>query len=342
MIPREMSKRSLSVLQSFPAPRPTTNPYLRMLADELTTMPGLELHYFSWRQALFGPVDVYHVHWPEILLHGTTAVKQLTKQGLFILFLIRLSITRTPIVRTVHNLHRPEGIGRIANLLLTWTDRLTSLQIKLNPATPPCDGIQSVTILHGHYRRWFGHLNAERTDPGRLGYVGLIRRYKGVERLIQTFRETDDEALRLHIAGSPSTHELATAMAKQAAGDRRISLDLHFLSDQELVTAVTRTQLVVLPYRFMHNSGGALAALSLNRPVLVPDNEVNQRLSQEVGPGWVLLYQGELSASHLTSALAASPPATPAPDLSSREWEPVGRQHLDAYRRAIQIRRDAH
>ncbi len=69
---------------------------------------------------------------------------------------------------------------------------------------------------------------------------------------------------------------------------------------------------MVLPYREMHNSGAALTALSLNRPVLVPDNEVNRELAEEVGPGWVFRYDGELTGRHLLDALAAHRARPPA------------------------------
>lgn len=56
------------VLQSFRTPRPTTNPYIVMLGETLRTTPGVVLLNFSWRRALFGRFDVFHVHWPEILV----------------------------------------------------------------------------------------------------------------------------------------------------------------------------------------------------------------------------------------------------------------------------------
>ena len=50
----------------------------------------------------------------------------------------------------------------------------------------------------------------------------------------------------------------------------------------------------MLPYRHMHNSGAALTALSLDRPVLVPETDVNRDLARETGPGWVVTFAGEL------------------------------------------------
>ncbi len=66
-----------------------------------------------------------------------------------------------------------------------------------------------------------------------------------------------------------------------------MSSALGFAPDADLVREISMSEMVVLPYRFMHNSGAVLLALSLDRPVLVPDNEVNRLLEIEVGSDWV-------------------------------------------------------
>ena len=89
----------------------------------------------------------------------------------------------------------------------------------------------------------------------------------------------------------------------------------------------------------MHNSSAAITALSLDRPVLVPDNTINQRLSDEVGPGWVFRYEGELTARQLVDALATLRKNRPAsrPELGGRNWDLTGTEHVNAYRRAISL-----
>jgi glycosyltransferase involved in cell wall biosynthesis len=332
------SDAPLVVLQSFPRPRPTTNPYLVMLRDGLAALPGVQVPTFSWRRALLSRYDVFHVHWPEILVNGHSPLKKLARQCLFVLLLLRLRLTRRPLVRTVHNLRLPEGITRRERALLRWAERWTALRIRINEATEVDDGTPVATIVHGHYRDWYGaHPRATR-EPGRLTFFGLVRRYKGVDQLVTAFQEVPEASgLTLRIAGQPSSDDLADVLRAAAARDGRISLSLEYLSDPDLVTEVTGAELVVLPYREMHNSGGALTALSLDTPVLVPDNEANQRLSDEVGPGWVHRYSGTLTAGHLAAALTAlrtSPPAA-APDLGHRDWARVGEGHVVAYRRAL-------
>ena len=335
------SGRPLRVLQSFRAPRPTTNPYIVMLGEVIEAEPSLELVRFSFRTALTGRYDVFHVHWPEILVDGHSPAKKLARQVLVLAILVRLRLRGTPVVRTVHNLERPDGISRREHWLLDGFDAATTMRIRLNDVTPVEPGTASATIPHGHYRTWFSQFAPAVAQRGRVGFVGLVRRYKGVEGLIEAFRATDGEELALRVAGKPSTEELAQTLRGLAAGDERISFLFRFLDDAELVEEVTRSQVVVLPYRFMHNSGATLAALSLDRPVLVPDTEVNRLLAQEVGEGWVHTFDGDLTADDLRRALDATAPGRLAgrPDLAARDWDKVGAAHADAYRQALARRR---
>jgi beta-1,4-mannosyltransferase len=332
------SRRPFIVQQSFPTPRPTTNPYLVMLAESIARQPGVAVRTFSWRSALLRPYDVLHVHWPEILVSGHSPLKQLVRQGLTLALLARLAATRTPLVRTLHNLELPDGISRRERGLLRLVERRTTLWIHLNEDTPERPDRPHETILHGHYRDWFARHPRPAAVPGRIGYFGLIRRYKGVDRLLRAFRDMPADA-SLHVGGRPSTPELARTLEELAAGDDRVVLDLRFLDDAEVVDIVRSAELVVLPYREMHNSGGALTTLSLDRPVLLPANRVNARLAEEVGAAWVQQYEGELTAERIASAVQAvrGVPAGARPDLGAREWPEAGARHVAAYRRAVEI-----
>jgi beta-1,4-mannosyltransferase len=335
--------RPLIVQQSFPEPRPTTNPYIVMLRDAIEAQPGVELRTFSWRRALLARYDVFHAHWPEILVDGGSGIKRAGRQALTIALLAKLRLTRTPIVRTVHNLELPSGISRRQRRILLAFDAQTTLRIRLNTNTVIPPGQPFETIIHGHYREWFAAYQLPEPVDGRFAYFGLIRRYKGVERLVEQFRAVPDTAVSLTVGGRPSSVELADAIREAAADDQRIALSLQFLSDAELVGIAGEAKLIVLPYREMHNSGGALTALSLGRPVLLPANAVNDELSREVGPGWVTMYEGALTAEHLQltmKQLTESPPEHE-PDLSAREWQSAGEAHVRAYRRAIALLRSS-
>lgn len=332
-----VSVNEMTVLQSFPIPRPTTNPYLIMLANALRADPELTVQNFSWRTALLSRFDVFHVHWPEIFVTGGRRDKRLVRQFLFLLVLLKLRIQRVPLVRTQHNVDLPEGLNRWEIWLLRLFERRTTLIIRLTEETPCTKPV--ATIPHGHYQEWFRDYPQVSPVPSRLGYVGLIRRYKGVETLLDAFSQTTAPQLGLSVSGNPSSTDLATALRGAASADTRIVVDLRFLDDVEFVTAISSAELMVFPYLAMHNSGGVLAALSLSRPVLVPDNVVNRQLAQEVGPGWVHLFQTPLSGARLLLALSAvqGMDTVTGPDLSRRGWEATAAQHKNAYQQALRL-----
>lgn len=335
----------LTVLQSSREPRSTTNPYIVMLQRALSDHPATDLLLFGWRRALFGSYDVFHVHWPEILVNGNGPLKKIVRQLLTAALIVRLWIGRIPIVRTVHNVELPVGLSKPELFLLKAIDRQTALRIRLNVETWIPNDAPYVTIPHGHYRDWFARYKPSHVNAGQIGFFGLIRRYKGVESLIEAFRDTAGslDQLSLAIGGKASTGALGDVLRLLSNDDSRIHLTLKFLSDQELVDIATSSELLVLPYRFMHNSGSALTALSLNRPILVPDNEVNRSLSEEVGEGWVWRFTGELDGAIILDVLAkvrARPTGT-RPNLESRGWTRVGDRHFEAYSRAIAITRSA-
>lgn len=334
----------VTVLESFPVPRPTTNPYITQLHRALLDEPGLTVITFSWRAALLEHYDVFHTHWPEILVDGHSRLKKAVRQALFGLLLLRLRVRRTPVVRTLHNLEIPSGLSAVQRGLLARLDRLVTTRIVLNETTQVPASDHPELLLHGDYRSWFAGEPRVPAVPGRVGYVGLIRRYKNVAALVRAFRQLPNEqAASLHISGRPSSDELLSELGEAADGDPRITIRPEFLDDAQLAREVQESELLVLPYQEMHNSGTVLLALSFHRPVLVPDNPTTAALAAEVGSVWVQRYAGEFTSGALARALAAVRAAgligsDRAPDLHRRSWSTAGAQHLAVFRGALRRR----
>ncbi|WP_205683906.1 glycosyl transferase [Cryobacterium aureum] len=328
-------KVNLTVLQSLSPPDGSTR-YVNQVVEGAPD--AVTMRFFSWRTALLGRYDVFHVHWPELLIRAPRPLKARLRRGALYALLLRARLQRIPIVRTAHNLTPHEAGHDAETRALDALDARTALIIRLNPTTPVEPESRAVTILHGHYRDRFRSMPLPDPVQGRILYFGLIRPYKGVETLLQVFRALPDPDLALRIVGRPSSG-LGEIISTQAARDARISSVLRFVSDEELVVEVGGAELVVLPYREMHNSGVLLVALSLDRPVLVPSTASNLALAEEVGPDWIYLYEGELTPEILLGTLermrAAGP--RPRPQLSGRDWKTLGLQSYHTYLRALQL-----
>jgi beta-1,4-mannosyltransferase len=327
--------RPLRVLQSVRGPSRTTNPFVVQLVDAVTAA-GADVRWFSWRRGLLGRYDVLHVHWPEVLIRRDGRAARLAARTRFALLLARLTATRTPILRTLHNVGTHERGDRVERWLLGWCDRRTAYWVRLNPHTPlPRPGPGTV-IPHGHYTAWYAPHAIGSRIPGRVLTLGLLRPYKGTDALLAAFAGTADPDATLRVVGRPAGAGLRELVTAATAADPRVGAHLDHADDAAVAAEIGAAQLVVLPYRQLHNSGVLLLALSLGRPVLVPDNPVTADLAAEVGPDWVLRFDGELTAEALAKALAATRELPAAgPDLSRREWTLIGAGYVEAYRRAI-------
>lgn len=325
----------MRILESFQQPGPRTNPYLVGLLN------GLRKHHhvsvFSWRTALFDQFDVFHVHWPEVLLRGDRWWKTAGRSALFAALLTKLWATGTPIVRTLHNPAPHEPPHPAHQGLIAWLNKLTTSTIHLTAATVPHDARSNTTITddshtvikHTHYRDHLTEHPRSQPVPGRFVFAGLIRNYKNVPELIAAFRAIPDDTVSLRIVGTAQSEALRAEITDAMGNDPRISTDLRYLTDADLVTEITSAGIVVLPYRELHNSGMALMALSLDRPVLLPHGPSSTELAAEL-PDWVHTYSGPLTPETLVTALRNTP-ATPTCDLKARGLDAAIIAHNDVF-----------
>lgn len=312
---------------------------------EAAPPPGWEQDLFTWGRALLGRYDVLHVHWPEQLVRDSRRPwLRWVRRRMLDLLLLRLRLRGVPVVWTAHNpAPHEQGSAAERRSLLRFSRRVTTTVHLTAASRGP--GEAHVEVPHSHYRQHFARVTttaARGTEqvPGRVLYFGIIRPYKGVEALLSAFSALDDPDAGLRVVGHPHPGQ---AEVVHAACDRdpRISAVLRYVDDEELVREVRAAQLVVLPYRGqMHNSGTLLAALSLDRPVLVPRSATNTTLSQRVGPGWVLEYDGDIDPQTLADALERTTvPAASAPHLAAHDPQCVAQQHRDAYESALRAAR---
>jgi len=325
---------SVTVLLSIAPPDGTTK-YVDQLSEG--KCDETRYKYFSWSTALFGRYQVFHVHWPEYLIRARNPRVGFVKRILFRLLLARLDMSNIAVVRTLHNLHPHESGDLHERRLTKRLEARTDLNIRLNGATPV--GADDVTILHGHFIGRFPSVTPRQSEAGRILYFGLIRPYKGVERLMHVFQAIEDSSLSLRIVGNPKP-ELRPLVEDACATDCRITARLEYVPDDVLVSEIYRAELVVLPYKEMHNSGAILLALSLSRPVLAIRSAANELLAAEVGAGWLMLYDGDLTEGVLRWAMrqVRTENRSSAPQLSGRDWDVVGTQHHAAYLKALHKR----
>lgn len=325
----------LTVMTSAREVDDRTGIYTVSLTNAMTKQPLVDYQPFSWRTAITGKIDVFHSHWPEAKLTSPSTIKRWGRRVAFWLMLLNFKRNKTAVVQTIHNLKPHEVRPRVDQRLLAGLQGLETLRISINATTPHEDATPIETILHGHGREWFGQFDQSPATAGKLAYFGLIRDYKGVADLIEVFTHVA-APLRLSIAGNPAPSSLGDELTRLAQTDDRIELHLEHIPDSDLAQLITSSSLIVLPYREMHNSGAAITALSLGRPVLVPSNESTDSLAAEVGEQWVIRYESDLSPDVIANAIerASKALASGEPDLSLRDWDLAGDQHTAVFAEA--------
>jgi beta-1,4-mannosyltransferase len=337
MTPAAFRASQVVVLEATNPPDGTTR-----FIDQIVTDadPRFKFKFGSPRNIASLRYDVFHVHWPEVLIKGRNRLETYTRCVLLAIFTFLMGRRRIAILRTLHNVAPHESVGAVESRTLAYLDRHTDFVVTINPVEePPKDC--GMYIPHGHYRDRFVGLNRPASVSGRIVHAGLLRPYKGLESLIESFHKLEDSDLSLRIVGKP-TDGLRAMVEAAVLSDSRVSARFGFLPDPDFVAEVSSAEIVCLPYSDLFNSGILLVALSLDRPVLVPDTPSTRAIADEVGPGWVHRFTGRLEPEALRQAIAEVRHSTRGqPDLQGRDWPKVASLYGDAFDKALHLVRRA-
>ena len=284
------------VLYSFRESNVADNEYLESI---LPKDRSGSFQYFSWWFAIFGAYQVFHLHWPELLLNARGPVRRASNLARFGLLVIRLLAMRTPVVRTVHNLRPHEAVGRSVRWSEALLRRLTSVEVFLNESDEN-DYRRGVVILHSAYATRHNG-NGATKDSAPLVFFGLLRPYKGITELIEAHGSSEPYSSRrppLVIAGAPADVAYVRKLQDDIADRSDVTLVAEFLSKDRLERLIASASMIVLPYAALYNSGAVLHALSCGRPVLVPVSAATMALKRDFGP-WVQTFDPPLQGIHL-------------------------------------------
>jgi len=105
-------------------------------------------------------------------------------------------------------------------------------------------------------------------------FFGLIRKYKGLELLIQAFNEKilDDKNIKLYVAGECYENPEKYSQLVQSLGlSDRVQLDFNFKSNTQVQQLFSATNLVAQTYHSASQSGVTPMAYHYEKPLLVTD-----------------------------------------------------------------------
>jgi beta-1,4-mannosyltransferase len=346
----------MHVLASPASTTPRTNPFVALLHGELLAR-GLVVEKFS-RRALLSRPDIVHVHWPEQLVR-THRARDLIADAATHLVLIAVARRRgSALIWTAHNLQphdreHPRLMGAFLALFAVLVDVVIPLSAGSRaPLIARYRGLKRTpfaVVPHGHYRDVYPPAHNQEGSRRRLGLdpsrrtlltLGAVRPYKNVPQLVRAFVERQALDAQLAIVGRVSSDGLRQEIEAARRGDERVHLHLAAVSAEDVSSWHAAADVVVLAYDTASslNSGAALLALSLDRPVVMPDGPSARELRDQIGHQWVKPVRGSVD-DLMIAALSASPPADPRPSLDHLAWGEVAEKTISAYELAISRKR---
>ena len=332
---------------------PEIQPYISLLAAALRER-GVLLDEYRTIDVLCQPPDVIHFHWPEHTLNRSRLRRRV--RGLLLLTTLRFARWRgAALVLTAHNASPHDlTLDRFDAWFMRSFDRLVDGVLVLSRSgwidvvreRPRLANSVVMHTRHGDFRSAYPAPPPPEEARREMGidpiqktvvFAGQVRRYKGVLALLDAARDLD---LQVVVAGACEDAALRSELQRRAAADPQLHLRLRHLSASELSQIIGAGTAVVLPYRRVLNSGSALLALSLSRPVILPDTPTFRELQTEVGRQWVRLFDGDrLTAASLEVALADPPSGSP--HLTDYEWDRVADATIVGYQRTREHRRSS-
>ncbi len=207
-----------------------------------------------------------------------------------------------------------------------------------------------VRVIHHGAFDYLTRLPEEKPLPAELQgaegpvilFFGLLRPYKGIDTLLEAFREV--EGAELWIAGNPRMDvEPLRRLAAVAPG--RVRFLTRFVEDAEIPAIMRRADLVALPYRDVEHSGVLYAALAFGKPLVLsavggfPElaEQGAARLVPPADPRALAAVLAELAADEPARAELAEAAARAAAGPYS--WDAAAAQTLALYGELLEARR---
>lgn len=256
------------------------NPYQNLLFRNLA---DLGIGFYSERVFSVGnlikcrkEVDIIHFHW---LFEQARTPWRLIK---FLVKLIEARVLGYKIVWTVHNI-RPHDYATVFD----WIARFCLAHISeaiITHGRYSKDEVEAkfrirnkiFIIPHANYIGYYPNEKNREESRRRLNidknsfvylFFGLIKRYKGLNNLVESFEKIDGNVILL-IAGEEIDGLTGEYLQRKADNNTKIRLFKEYISDTDVQVFFNAADIVVLPFTEITTSGSLMLALSFGKPVV--------------------------------------------------------------------------
>ena len=251
-----------------------------------------------------------------------------------------------PRVLTMHNVLRREREA----LTRRVAERMDAVVVHTRAGA---EQLERLGVDPGHVRviphGAFEHLTRQREEralPPHLAHVegpvvlyfGTLRPYKGVETLVEAFRQV--EGAELWVVG----HELgSSAQRLRELAPANVRFVTRYVTDSEAPAFFRRADLLVLPHLKVDQSGVLFAGLAFGKPMVLSDVGGFGELARDHGVGRLVAPGDRTALAAAINALLADPRSRRA--LSDRaasaaagpfSWDRIAGQTLELYEQLLE------
>lgn len=282
------------------------NPYQNLMMAGLRGNAALDVRHGA-QGKLFAAVrtvlrhrpDVIHYDWIHRYFLRRHRVWTWIHAPIFILELVIVRrIFRCRIVWTMHNLVTHDAGARPIELwvrrrfarLCDWIRVFDEATINRGSELLGVQKSLFRVVPEGSYIDHYPNVVNYQMARRRLGigsenfvllYFGQIRPYKGIENLLDAFESVRESNWTLLVAGFPLDERYAHEIRERSSTISGVKLYMEFIADEDIQIFFNATDVVVLPFKKVENSGTAILAMGFGKPVVAPRLGVLRRRLQQ-------------------------------------------------------------
>lgn len=173
-------------------------------------------------------------------------------------------------------------------------------------------GISKLKIEQDVYRKNIEILKSKHRIQSELvfGFLGNISNYKGIDLILEVWKESEllrkNDQIRLLVAGKPSNFN--PNLLKDAVNKcGNISVDDRLLSNEEFQAYLTLSDVLILPYKKISQSGVLLSAIYEGKPVVASNIDGLNDPFQYRDMGWLFESENKPSLRSIIENIVLHP-----------------------------------
>ena len=343
------------------------NPYGGLLAQAIRKF-GVELEpgypdtiSHEWVHQNKGRIDVLHLNWPHYMYDRTEVEDHIARCAEVIDCLALARTLGYKIVWTVHNLYPHESSNRDLDHLarIALTSLADALIVHCEKARELVrthfHRTENVYVIpHGNFIEPYPNTVSRERARRNLGFTdehfvyfnfGNVRRYKGIERLVEVFASLPGDHLRLLLGAKYYTKYGQEVAASVTRADKRVIVrSSRFFPNEDLQLLFNAADVGVFPFSQVLTSGSVITALSFGIPVIVPESGC---VPEAVLPDAGLVYDPEDAGGLRRAMLEAQERDIPAWNRAARarahqlDWAQIAERTRHVYENPERERQNA-